>query len=82
MKRQYVAIDLHRRRSLIVRENEHGEELEVLRIENDPVALRAALAEAGPDPEVAIEACRMHLFDRARPLPQGPSPTGLRGERS
>jgi hypothetical protein len=46
------------------------------------VALSAALAEAGPDPEVAIEACRMHLFDRARPLPQGPSPTGLRGERS
>ena len=27
MKRQYVAIDLHRRRSLIVRDNEHGEEL-------------------------------------------------------
>ena len=56
MKRQYVAIDLHRRRSLIVRDDEHGEELEVLRIENDPVALSAALAEAGPEPEVAIEA--------------------------
>ena len=56
MKRQYVAIDLHRRRSLIVRDNEHGEELEVIRIENDPVALSSALAEAGPEPEVAIEA--------------------------
>jgi len=56
VKRQYVAIDLHRRRSLIVRDNEQGEELEVIRIENDPVALSTALAEAGPEPEVAIEA--------------------------
>ena len=56
MERNYVAIDLHRRRSLILRQNEHGEELGVVRIDNDPVALAAALAEAGPDPEVAIEA--------------------------
>lgn len=56
MERQYVAIDLHLQRSLIVRENEAGEELGVLRIENDPVALARALAEAGPDPDVAIEA--------------------------
>jgi len=56
VKRQYVAIDLHSRRSLIVRNNEHGEELEVVRIENDPVALSIALAAAGPEPEVAIEA--------------------------
>jgi len=56
VKRQYVAIDLHRRRSLIVRDNQDGEELGVVRIENDPVALSAALAEAGPEPEVAIEA--------------------------
>ena len=56
MERQYVAIDLHRRRSLILRQNEHGEELGVVRIDNDPIALAAALAEAGPDPEVAIEA--------------------------
>ena len=56
MERQYVAIDLHSRRSVIVRENEAGEELGVVRIDNDPVALSIALAEAGPDPEVAIEA--------------------------
>ena len=56
VERQYVAIDLHLRRSLIVRENEHGEEVGVVRIDNDPVALSLALAEAGPDPEVAIEA--------------------------
>jgi transposase len=54
--RQYVAIDLHHRRSLIVRENDRGEELGSVRIDNDPVALSIALAEAGPDPEVAIEA--------------------------
>jgi hypothetical protein len=57
VERQYVAIDLHGRRSLIVRQNQAGEELGVVRIENDPVALSLALAEAGPDPEVAIEAC-------------------------
>ncbi|HEX2063565.1 MAG TPA: transposase [Acidimicrobiales bacterium] len=56
MRKQYVAIDLHRRRSVIVRENEAGQELAVVRIDNDPVALSLALAEAGPNPEVAIEA--------------------------
>jgi transposase len=56
VERQYVAIDLHLRRSLIVREDESGSEVGVVRIDNDPVALSLALAEAGPDPEVAIEA--------------------------
>jgi transposase len=51
-----VAIDLHRRRSVIVRENDAGEEVGVVQIDNDPVALSLALAEAGPEPEVAIEA--------------------------
>ena len=56
MERQYVGMDLHRRRSVIVRMNEAGEKLETVRIDNDPVALGLALAEAGPDPEVALEA--------------------------
>ena len=56
MEREYVAVDLHRRRSLIVRQDAAGEELGVVRIDNSPVALAAALAEAGPEPEVAIEA--------------------------
>jgi transposase len=56
VERQYVAIDLHARRSLIVRENEAGEEIGIVRIDNDPVALAVALAEAGPNPDVAIEA--------------------------
>jgi transposase len=56
VERQYVAIDLHKSRSLIVRDNAAGEELAVVRIDNDPVALAAVVAEAGPEPEVAIEA--------------------------
>ncbi|MGH7394597.1 MAG: IS110 family transposase [Candidatus Methylomirabilales bacterium] len=56
MERQYVGIDLHRRRSVIVRRSAEGETLSTVRIENDPVALSLALAEAGPEPEVVLEA--------------------------
>ncbi len=56
MEREYVAIDLHRWRSLIVREGESGEETGVVRIDNEPLALALAVAKAGPAPEVAIEA--------------------------
>ncbi len=55
MQRQYVGIDLHRRRSVIVRMTEDGEVLDCVRITNDPVALSLELAKAGPDPEVALE---------------------------
>jgi transposase len=54
--RQYVAIDLHRKRSLIVRENAQGEELGVTRIDNDPLTLASVVSEGGPNPMVAIEA--------------------------
>jgi len=56
VERQYVAIDLHLHRSLLVHENEAGEQLSVTRIDNDPLALAAAMREAGEEPEVAIEA--------------------------
>ncbi len=56
MERQYVAIDLHLQRSLVVRENEAGEKVGTVRIDNEPMALAAALREAGEEPEVAIEA--------------------------
>jgi transposase len=56
-EQQYVGIDLHRRRSVIVRMNDAGEVLGVSKIDNDPVALSMAVAEAGPDPEVVLEAC-------------------------
>jgi hypothetical protein len=56
VERQYVGIDLHRRRSLTVRMDEAGERLQTVRIDNDPLAQDLALAEAGPDLEVALEA--------------------------
>jgi transposase len=54
--REYVGIDLHRRRSVIVRMTPAGERLSVVRIVNDPVALGLEIAKAGPDPEVVLEA--------------------------
>jgi transposase len=53
---QYVGIDLHRRRSVIVRRTESGETLDTVRIDNDPVTLAAELAKAGERPEVIVEA--------------------------
>lgn len=56
MSKAYVGIDLHRRRSVIVHLDEGGVVVKETRIENDPVALGLAIAEAGPNPEVALEA--------------------------
>jgi transposase len=56
MDRQYVGIDLHRRRSVIVRTDSAGGILEEVRIDNDPLRLAAEIAKAGPEPEVALEA--------------------------
>ena len=54
--RQFVGIDLHRQRSVIVRQSESGEQLSAVRIVNDPVALGLELERAGTDPEVVLEA--------------------------
>ena len=54
--RQFVGIDLHRQRSVIVRQSESGDQLSAVRIVNDPVALRLELERAGTDPEVVLEA--------------------------
>lgn len=56
VEREYVGIDLHRRRSLIVRLGGGGELLETTRIANDPVALAEAVSRAGESPEVVVEA--------------------------
>lgn len=53
---QYVGIDLHRRRSVIVRQTEAGEELSAARVTNDPVALGLEIEQAGEHPEVVLEA--------------------------
>ncbi len=56
MKSEYVGVDLHRRRSVIVRMSPDGEQLSTVKIDNDPLALAAAIAEAGPSPHVVVEA--------------------------
>jgi transposase len=56
MDRQYVGIDFHRRRSVIVRLDASGERLGLHRIVNDPFELGAVIAECGDAPEVVIEA--------------------------
>lgn len=54
--KQYVGMDLHRRRSVLVRMTESGERLGVVRIVNDRDRLAAVMAEAGEAPEVVLEA--------------------------
>jgi transposase len=54
--RQTVGIDLHRRRSVIVRMGENGERLGSTRIDNDPMALMAEIGMAGEHPQVVLEA--------------------------
>ena len=53
---QFVGIDLHRRRSLVVRTTESGELLEAIQILNDVDRLNSVMARAGEDPEVVLEA--------------------------
>src|SRR3954447_3767513 len=54
--RQFVGMDLHRRRSVLVRMTESGKQLETVRISNDPEYLRQVMARAGEAPEVVLEA--------------------------
>ena len=54
--RQIVGIDLHRRRSVLVRMTEDGRTLETTRISNDVDYLRQVMARAGESPEVVLEA--------------------------
>jgi transposase len=56
MDRQYVGIDFHRRRSVIVRMDGEGTRLGLHRIVNDPLELQAVMALCGEAPRVVIEA--------------------------
>jgi transposase len=53
---QYVGIDLHRRRSVIVRMHGEGEVVECVRIENSIPALLEQVGKAGASALVAVEA--------------------------
>ena len=55
-QREYVGIDLHRRRSVIVRRSGDGETISTVRISNDPLVLAAEVSKAGPHPIVVLEA--------------------------
>src|SRR3954466_11573039 len=54
--KQIVGMDLHRRRSVLVRITESGEHLETVRISNDPEYLRQVMARAGESPQAGLEA--------------------------
>lgn len=53
---QYVGIDLHRRRSVVVRMTDTGELLDAVQITNSPLALAEVMTRAGEHPEVVLEA--------------------------
>jgi len=54
--RQVVGMDLHRRRSVLVRMTMDGRKLETVRIENSPAALRRVLTQCGKNPLMVLEA--------------------------
>ena len=54
--RQFVGMDLHRRRSVLVRMTESGEHLETVRIVNTADRLADVMSRAGESPEVVLEA--------------------------
>ncbi len=54
--RQVVGMDLHRRRSVLVRMTGDGTRLGTERITNSPAELRRAIARAGKHPQVVLEA--------------------------
>src|SRR5262245_50598193 len=50
-------MDLHRRRSVLVRMTEDGRKLGTARITNSPARLAAEVKRTGPHPKVVLEAC-------------------------
>ena len=54
---QIVGMDLHRRRSVLVRMTEDGRKLATVRITNNPVRLAAEIRRAGLHPQMVLEAC-------------------------
>jgi transposase len=54
--RQVVGMDLHRRRSVLVRMTEDGRRLGMARIASSPAELRREIARAGKSPRVVLEA--------------------------
>jgi hypothetical protein len=81
--RQFVGMDLRRRRSVLVRMTESGEALETVRIVNDRDALAAVVARAGVEPEAVTSftvQTRTHRESLLRP--RGASPRSQRDAAS
>jgi transposase len=55
-EREYVGVDLHRRRSVIYRMDEAGNKLDCVRIENDPLRFAEEVAKAPTGSDVVVEA--------------------------
>lgn len=53
---QFVGVDLHRRRSVLVRMDQAGDVLETVRVGNSVENLTEVLTRAGERPEVVLEA--------------------------
>ena len=70
---QFVGIDLHRRRSVIVRMTTDGDPLECIRISNDAERLATVMARAGESPEVVLEATQELVLGGRRPAGAGRS---------
>jgi hypothetical protein len=60
---QVVGIDLHRRRTVIVRMTDTGERLDTVRIDNDPMSLAAEIAKAGESPQVVPDCTTVTPMD-------------------
>jgi transposase len=54
--RQVVGLDLHRRRTVMVRMTPAGEQLEAVRFPSEPAVLAEQISKAGPAPQVVYEA--------------------------
>ena len=83
--RQYVGIDLHRRRSVIVRMDQDGNKLSCVRLPNDPAEVAMEIAKAGEAPEVVLEATYgyywlVDLLKEAGAKVHVAHPSGLRWE--
>ena len=54
--REYVGVDLHRRRSVIYRMDAAGNKLDCVRIDNDPVRFGEEVSKLAPGTDVVVEA--------------------------
>lgn len=56
MGKEYVGIDLHRRRSVIYRMDQAGEKIDSVRVDNEPSHFAQAVSDAPVGSDVIVEA--------------------------